>query len=110
LKELKPNKQQKRKWEKAVESTNFVHSNRKAWNLLRKLGICCSFYTSNNKQRHSFTTSAILQGSDIPKKKFVRHEELCAKNVDNFPSILIFLLTFHLEMLLVSMNFTRKTS
>jgi hypothetical protein len=32
------NKQKKRKWEQTVESTSFVHSSRKAWNLLRKLG------------------------------------------------------------------------
>jgi hypothetical protein len=32
------NKQRKKKWEVAVESTSFVQSSRKAWNLLRKLG------------------------------------------------------------------------
>jgi hypothetical protein len=32
------NKQRKKKWEETVESTSFVHSSRKAWNLLQKLG------------------------------------------------------------------------
>jgi hypothetical protein len=32
------NDQRKRKWEKTVESTNFIHSSRKAWSLLWKLG------------------------------------------------------------------------
>jgi hypothetical protein len=30
--------QRKQKWEKTVESTNFIYSSRKAWSVLRKLG------------------------------------------------------------------------
>jgi Reverse transcriptase (RNA-dependent DNA polymerase)/Endonuclease-reverse transcriptase len=32
------NTQRKKKWEQTVESTNFIHSSRKAWTLMRKLG------------------------------------------------------------------------
>jgi hypothetical protein len=32
------NDQRKKKWEKTVEATNFTHSSRKYWKMLKKLG------------------------------------------------------------------------
>jgi hypothetical protein len=34
----KLNEQRRSRWENTVEKTNFTHSSRKAWNLLKKLG------------------------------------------------------------------------
>jgi hypothetical protein len=51
------NDQRKRKWEKTVESTNFLHSSRKAWSLLRKLGTDSN--TSASSPTHQITANDI---------------------------------------------------
>jgi hypothetical protein len=47
LREL--NDQRKQKWERTVESTNFTHSSRKAWALLRNLGANTNITPSQNQ-------------------------------------------------------------
>jgi Reverse transcriptase (RNA-dependent DNA polymerase)/Endonuclease-reverse transcriptase len=68
------NKQRKKKWEQTVESTSFVHSSRKAWNLMRKLGTDLNTATSpTNQISANDIASRLLRISKVPmEENFVR--------------------------------------
>jgi hypothetical protein len=65
LREL--NDQRKQKWERTVESTNFTHSSRKPWALLRNLGADTNIPPSQNQNiTANDIASRLLRISKVP--------------------------------------------
>jgi hypothetical protein len=65
LREL--NDQRKQQWERTVESTNFPHSSRKAWVLLRNLGANTNITPSQNQNiTANDIASRLLRISKVP--------------------------------------------
>jgi hypothetical protein len=65
LREL--NDQRKQKWERTAESTNFTHSSRKAWALLRNLGAYTNITPSQNQNiTANDIASRLLRISKVP--------------------------------------------
>jgi hypothetical protein len=63
----KLNDQRKQKWERTVESTNFIHSSRKAWALLRNLGANTNITPSQNQNiTANDIASRLLRISKVP--------------------------------------------
>jgi hypothetical protein len=87
-----------------LESTNFVHSRRKTWNLLRKLGTVISSAASSSHQIAVNITS--LQGPNGPKLRALRQKR---KELTIDPELSADFPRLNLQKLLVLMEFTQNT-
>jgi hypothetical protein len=87
-----------------LESTNFVHSSRKTWNLLRKLGTVISSAASSSHQIAVNITS--LQGPNGPKSRALRQKR---KELTIDPELSADFPRLNLQKLLVLMEFTQNT-
>jgi hypothetical protein len=63
------NDQRKKKWEKTVLATNFIHSSRKAWKMLKKLGTDAIPVSRQKSITANDIASRLLRGSKTQRDR-----------------------------------------